>query len=227
MPTKINIVTPCSRPNNLGRIARSILRGLVNHGWPIEVRWWIVFDTNRLDQNKINEACLNISDGQYWVLSPTVLLNQSKGSAGHQHRNLVLDFLEKRNEDGWFYSVDDDNILHEKFYEVIRELKEDLTAVAVNQILKNGKPNCSPVNKQPLKAMPENMKTYFVDTAQVIFNLKKMKGVRFDESQYKADGMLIEELFEKEGGFAFIDKDLSYYNFLKCNETRTNKTTIG
>ena len=58
------------------------------------------------------------------------------------------------------------------------------------------------------------MKVYFVDTAQVVFNLEKIKGMRFDSDKYNADGFFIQNLFEKEGNFVFVDEDLSYYNFL-------------
>ena len=214
---KINVVTPCSRPENLNLVADSLLKmntWSIRKAGKFDVKWWIVFDMNRLGLGDVNKACLNILDDRYHPLSPITLLNQSEGSAGHQHRNLVLSILEETDEQGWFYSVDDDNIMHENFCEIIDELNEENAAVVVNQILKNGEPNRSPVDSRPLKASAENMKTYFVDTAQVIFNLEKIKGMRFDESLYNADGRFIEELFSGDD-FVFIDKDLSYYNFLR------------
>ena len=222
-PPRLNIVTPCSRPQNLPRIARSIIRGFVNHGWHGEmggtlgvlaVRWWVVFDMNSLSLNKVNQGCLSISDGRFSALNPTFLFNDKKGEAGHQHRNMVLEILEERNESGWYYNVDDDNILHEKFWEVGIELKRNSTAIAVNQVLRNGEPRFSPVVHVPLEAKPENMKLCFVDTAQVIFNLEKIKGRKFDSSRYDADGLFIESLFNDDDDFVFINKDLSYYNYL-------------
>ena len=232
---KLNIITPCSRPQNLEAIARSILRGFRKAGlsdfdyWipPVPVRWWIVFDMNCLDYEQVNKACLSVSNVEYCVVQPTFLFNKKTGEAGHQHRNLVLDILEEKNEKGWVYSVDDDNILHENFYRISDELNnkfdpvtnvtistDNISAIAVNQVFKNGKPNRSPVNGAPLKANAEHMKVYFVDTAQVVFNLEKIKGMRFDSDKYNADGFFIQNLFEKEGNFVFVDEDLSYYNFL-------------
>jgi len=215
---KLNIITPCSRPQNLELIARSILCGFIDKRLClVPVRWWIVFDMNCLDYEQVNKACLSVSSEKYCVTQPTFLFNEKTGEAGHQHRNLVLDILEEKNEKGWVYSVDDDNILHENFYKISDELNnksDNISAIAVNQVFKTGEPNRSPVNGVPLKASAENMKVYFVDTAQVIFNLEKIKGMRFNSDKYNADGFFIQTLFEKEGNFIFIDEDLSYYNFL-------------
>lgn len=211
MLQRIHIITPCSRPQNLLQIANSILS---QRGKLPFVRWWIVFDLNRVSFSQINEVSLNISDSKYGSIQPTFLFNKSEGQAGHQHRNLVLDCLSKEKEDGWFYNVDDDNILHEDFCEVVEELDKQPAAIVVNQILKNGAPNRSPINNKPLIACAENMKTYFVDTAQVIFNLKSIGELRFDEAKYNADGIFIQSLFEREGNFIFINKNLCYYNYL-------------
>jgi hypothetical protein len=219
---RLHVVTPCCRPDNLRTIGMSFA---AMNAWSVrkngqfDLKWWIVLDMNRLSVDDVNKVALDISNLPCCQhQTATILLNKSKGSAGHQHRNFVLDILEERNEKGWFYSVDDDNIIHENFHEVIEELKDGVTAVVVNQILKNGEPNRSPVdNTTPLIATPENMKVFFVDTGQAIFNLEKIKGMRFEQDKYNADGLFVEKLFNKEGNFAFINKDLSYYNYLEPN----------
>ena len=119
---RLNIITPCSRPENLERIAHSISRGFINHGWHgglyggsglMDVRWWIVFDKNCLELNDINKASVKILSKKYKKLFPIILINDTKGAAGHQHRNLVLDMLEEKGgSKDWIYNVDDDNILH-------------------------------------------------------------------------------------------------------------------
>jgi hypothetical protein len=225
LPTmnKINFITPCSRPENLNEIGHSILRGAVeplqNHFIPSnewKIRWWIVFDTNLLDADQINKASVEISDADFSLIQPTLLINGKSGSAGHQHRNLALDVLENREEKGWLYNIDDDNILHEDFHLVLKEgvLRGNMAAVIVNQVLKNGELNRSPVDGTELTAHPENMRVYRVDTAQAIFNLEKIKGRRFTEWKYNADGLFIESLFEEDGNFSFINKNLCYYNYL-------------
>jgi hypothetical protein len=130
----------------------------------------------------------------------------------------VLDILEEIGGEGWVYNIDDDNILHESFYKVWKSpvFDDEPAAIVVNQLLKNGEIRTGPTESgsAPLRACPENMKVYFVDTAQVVFNLKKIKGMRFNESRYNADGLFIGELFDKSNNFLFIDDGLCYYNYL-------------
>ena len=86
----------------------------------------------------------------------------------------------------------------------------------MDQLSKDGEIRIGPSesNYTPLKAREENMKVYFVDTAQVIFNFKKIKGMKFNESRYNADGLFIEDLFDSKGNFTFINEGLCYYNYL-------------
>ena len=86
---KIAIITPCSRPQNLEAIKRSI---------NIPCEWFIVYDTDEFVNNFSEE----------WIIE----LSTKGGIAGKKQVNLALDHL---TEEYWFYVLDDDNLLHPKF----------------------------------------------------------------------------------------------------------------
>lgn len=208
----IHIVTPCTRPENLERISESI--------WDLKKRrvcgvyWYVVFDTNKLSEYDMNHMMIQCNE---YSTNPMFLLNGHTGTAGHQHRNLVLRIIKERDyKGGWFYSVDDDNILHEDFHRIFTNFSiKDKAAVVFNQL----DPNTNKVRLGDggtyLYAKPEQMKVYHVDTAQVMFNLEYVNGMRYDEFAYNADGKFVEALYNKNKNFIFINENMCYYNYLK------------
>lgn len=100
----LNIITPCSRPQNLITISKSINIPKENY------RWIIVYDGDTLpDENLIPENC-------------EVFLHSDKQSvAGHSQRNFALDLI----ENGYIYFNDDDTTIHDKLWENIKDSTED------------------------------------------------------------------------------------------------------
>jgi len=90
----VYIVTPCSRPENLLQMKKSI---------PEECKWIVAYDDNcdtewMLD-DVINCTGLGIRDSKW----------------GNKIRNWVLDNYEFEDGD-WLYYLDDDNIIKEDWY---------------------------------------------------------------------------------------------------------------
>ena len=90
----LSIITPCSRPANLKRIAESIQFDKID-------RWYIVYDTSHrtyekqfLDNPKVSELECPV---KCW---------------GNPQRNLALGLI----TDGLVYYLDDDNIVHDAFW---------------------------------------------------------------------------------------------------------------
>jgi hypothetical protein len=100
----LNIITPCSRPENLHLISKSINIPKENY------RWIVVFDFDVLPEaSLIPDNC-------------EVFLHRNPYSiAGHSQRNFALDLISS----GYIYSNDDDTILHKDLWENIKDLNDD------------------------------------------------------------------------------------------------------
>jgi len=113
----LNIITPCSRPDNLLIIANSIDIPKENY------RWIIVFDSVTLPDSKlIPDNC------------EVYTYTDKKSIAGSSQRNFALELI----NDGYVYSNDDDTIIHPDLWENIKDLDNDF--ISFDQVWSNGKP---------------------------------------------------------------------------------------
>lgn len=106
----INIITPCSRPENLYTIYNSI-------NFP-NYRWIIVFD--------MNEVPSNIPKCEAYAIKV------SNSTSGNGQRNYALNLV----KDGYIYFNDDDTIIHSELWENIRNRNNDF--ISFKQANKNG-----------------------------------------------------------------------------------------
>jgi hypothetical protein len=111
---KINIITPCSRPENLEKISESINIPSENY------RWIVVFDSDHL--HSAPENC------------ESYFLKVDGSNVGNAQRNFAIDMI----DDGYVYFLDDDTILHPVLWENLKEY-EDKDMIVFSQIWKNGK----------------------------------------------------------------------------------------
>lgn len=95
----ITIITPCSRPENLMKLADSI---------SFPCRWIIVYDSlepiHLFNSSNIEEY------------------NIKGGVSGNLQRNFGI---ELSNLDDWLYFLDDDNLIHPDFYSAMLEIDSD------------------------------------------------------------------------------------------------------
>ena len=100
----LNIITPCSRPENLHKIAESINIPKDNY------RWIVVCDLDELPNAElIPKNC-------------EIYTHRNKESvAGHSQRNFALDMITQ----GYIYMQDDDTLMHPELWQNIKELTED------------------------------------------------------------------------------------------------------
>lgn len=98
----VNIITPCSRPENLEKIARSI-------NFP-KYRWIVVFDGPIPENRPAQAECYSV-------------INKNSIS-GNAQRNFALDLV----EDGWIYFNDDDTVIHPDLWDAIKDLDADFAS---------------------------------------------------------------------------------------------------
>lgn len=208
---RLNIVTPCSRPENLLAIQKSINSFCAqyknNFEWDIDCVWHIIFEQSKLDSIvdrtyiKYLKSRLDKNNQYYW--------NTSNGIAGHTHRNFILNKLS--GQTGWVYFNDDDNIIHKDFAEVSFN-QEDAAAIVFSQKTSDGQ--IRSYEGIQLLAAPENMKLRHIDTAQLVYNLYNIGSLMFDDRYYWADGLFSEEFYKRHKNVLFYKKLFCYYNFL-------------
>ena len=195
----INIITRCTRIDNLYKIKESIFTNQ-----KFIVKWFVIFDTSMIKSVDTDIIIMLQECGADFRF-----LTGQSGSLGYGLINKYLDEIDS----GWIYILDDDNILHEKFYESISDKmtsNTDIKAFVFGQ-----KVDGKDFTKLDIReAKPENMKLKSVDLAQFILSREIIGDCRF-ELRYDADGLFIENLYkEKSDNFLFIDEVISYYNYL-------------
>ena len=104
---QINIITRCTRVNNLVTVRDSIFNNIVKG---INIQWHIVFDTNVLKDIDA-EILAQIDD-----INTNLHFKKGDGWGLSQLNNLI------HSLDGWIYHLDDDNILHPDFYSELLHL---------------------------------------------------------------------------------------------------------
>jgi len=206
------IVTPCSRPENLLQIEKSIFESYFKNTNLIidtNFKWVIVYDKS------IGYPLTHVKSLEGKIPTNHVLSPNKNALAGHSHRNYFLKNYKSiisNPINDWVYFLDDDTILHENFFSVIfQNLHLDLTAILFNQLNADGTPR--------LYASNSSIKVGHIDMGQYIVNLNKIpENLKFDENDYCADGVFIEELFnqtENKQNFVVINEFISHYNKLR------------
>ena len=111
----LNIITPCSRPQNLKKISESINIPRENY------RWIVVFDFNVIPNNEyIPNNC------EYY------LHQNPQSTVGHAQRNFALDLI----NDGHIYFNDDDTVIYPDLWTNIKDLTNDF--ISFEQLSKDG-----------------------------------------------------------------------------------------
>lgn len=111
----LNIITPCSRPENLRHIEKSIL---IPRN---QFRWIIVFD---------NDVIPNV---YIPAIAEAYCYHQNGSTVGHAQRNFGLDLVRS----GLVYFNDDDTVIHPDLWNNIKD-KTDHDFISFAQANKNG-----------------------------------------------------------------------------------------
>lgn len=193
----IHILTRCSRPNNLLKVANSIPKAE-------DIVWHVIFDSTRLKDIDVDLLT------KLQEFSPRIYFEYSQGGdyLYPQMSRIIKDTIQS----GWIYSLDDDNILHENFYEKVKQhIGDSVDGIVFNQHVAGKDFTGLDVRY----AKPENMKVRHIDLAQFVLNRKVFDRIEF-EAGYDADGRFIEKVYESNpDGFIFIDEILAHYNYLQ------------
>ena len=195
MPS-LSIITPCSRPANLKRIAESIQFDKID-------RWYIVYDTSPLFSKGENTSQATMK--KQFLDNPKVSeLECPVKCWGNPQRNLALSLI----KDGLVYYLDDDNIVHESFW-------SELDSFDLDHLYSFDQYHC---NKQ-IVVKGGRLQEKFIDTAQYIVPRRLIGDLVWDmhDGGLGSDGRFTEILNRLHGSkHVYVPKVLSYYNFLRA-----------
>lgn len=163
---KITLITPCSRPENLHKVAASIDFTKVQ-------TWFIVHDARPGrggSPTRVFDPAEFPSVVELWCDAP--------GTAGHPARNMVLERVHK----GLVYFVDDDNAVHPRFWDLVDTFEP-------------GKIYSFDMEYRDGHVLRGNIaRVGHIDTAQVVFDAGLVGSLRFRADKYEADGLFFEAL---------------------------------
>ena len=190
---ELSIITPCYRVDNLKLLEKSIKFDQITH-------WYIVYDTTtipfvkRYNNPKITE------------------LEVKHKCCGAPQRNLGIEQIKS----GFVYMLDDDNIIHDNFWELFKQFKANkIYTFDQERCSKNNKTVLLPWNNYKPTILPgNNYKLYKIDTAQFIVPRHLIDNQRWNISRC-ADGIFIEELYRRHPDkFVYMNKVGCWWNKL-------------
>lgn len=185
---KITIITPCSRPENLLEINKSIDFEKIHE-------WIIVYDGNRINENLKKFSHPKIKEFIYKHERNDILW-------GHPQRNFALEQI--KDDDTFIYFLDDDNIIHPDFYKIIPILEKNKIYTFKQLVVSQNKLNIGDV-----------IAIGNIDTSQFLIYFPLCKGIKWC-LEYAADFHFINDCVQKNpNSHIFIDEIYAYYNYLR------------
>lgn len=183
----INIVTPCSRPENLIEMSKSI-------NIPDErYRWIVVFDAEAVPDIDLPKNVIALA------------VKDKDGISGNPQRNYAIDFIASNpiHKDEYLLFFDDDTILHPNFWESVKDCEEDI--VSWKQSWADG--------SHRLYAGEYSIGA--IDSGSFMVKRSIIGDLKWQKEKYDADGYFAEQIITKAKTNKEIDKYLSYYNYLR------------
>lgn len=185
----INIITPCSRPENLKAMSESINIPKVAY------RWIVVIDGAA---GKFN-VTLPRNAEVYYHRDP-------RSISGNAQRNYALGRIEPfekpRGFNSYVYFLDDDTLMHPDLYKAVRQLDNDFI-------------HFDQENPDGSRRIGGTVKVNHVDSGNVLIRRSLIGDIRWRSDLYHADGVFIERCFQKAKSPLYLPKSLSVYNALR------------
>jgi len=201
---KISVITRATRLQNLKTIKESVFNNVPTG---CEINWHIVFDTVNLKDIDAELLC-DLKDD-------LTTYHFEKGNAGGMLYPQCSTII-KKISDSWIYFLDDDNMIHEGFYEYVLKTSLENPDKKVHVVSQNvdGKDFTGLTYRQ---AAPEFTKVQGVDLAQYIVSSDAYNDYGYKYlPDYRADGILISAMHDEHPEwFTFTELTLSHYNYLQ------------
>jgi glycosyltransferase involved in cell wall biosynthesis len=204
----INVITRCTRVHNLEQIKENVFN---NENPDLTINWHVVFDTGVL------------KDIDAELLHHITIPPRSRGSIDiHYVRGFPGEMMYPqcskiaKNCEGWVYLLDDDNLIHEDFYQNIYQISTDKKHVDKKVIIVAQHVARKDFTGLEIReAKPEHTKYQHIDIAQMVLHSDIFDKYSFT-GDYAADGFFIEKVLkDNEKLFVWENTVLSHYNYLE------------
>ena len=181
----LNIITPCSRPENLHKIAESINIPTSNY------KWIVVHDADKLPN-------INLPDNATHIAQKV-----EHSVAGHGQRNIGFEQIDY-GRNNWIYFNDDDTTIHPNLWDSICELDQhDFLHFYQDDKDHN------------IRLCNDDVEVCRIDSHNFLFKTELLGSSRFIIGDYCADGHFATEIYQKAQNPLYIQKVLSTYNSLR------------
>ncbi len=204
---KLNIITPCSRPENLYKLEKSIFE----RKDLFLIDWFVCFDYSVNIDDKYIENLKKVKN------RPTFInwLRDTKSIAGNSQRNNCLDEImnDLNKYKGYCLFLDDDNIIHPDFWcEFVRDLEKHVLTSKAYVYAQDRRSDLG-IILNPKEIGVGFCKT---DSSQYVVHTDLIGETRWIKDKYESDGIFIEEIYNKhKDKFYLSDKVVSYRNALR------------
>jgi glycosyltransferase involved in cell wall biosynthesis len=128
--------------------------------------------------------------------------------SGNNYRNIGV----TKATGDWIYFLDDDNIVHPNFSDLLEYIDRDKDVIFFSQIFAN----------QKLRLMPITIDVGGIDTAMFLVKKSVMDNHKWEEGAYTADGILAKEL--SNYNCQYIYTPYCFYNYQQ--DTVFNESTV-
>lgn len=154
-----------------------------------DIKWWICLD----GKAKYNHYLWSQIDNKYFGDTYGLMCENNQSIAGNAQRNCILDHCKLK---GWCIFIDDDNLIHPKFYwEFNRLLLEHQSQFGYRgYVFAQDRREDLGVVLEPLEIGVGYKKT---DSSQYVVHSDIIGNTRWKIDDYNADGLFIEEIYNK------------------------------
>ena len=177
----ITIITPCCRQKNIPHLFDSIDFDKIH-------KWIIIYDTTNKKYDKLYDN------------SKIMEVECEGGISGNPQRNYGISLV----EDGYVYFLDDDNIIHPNFWNII-PLLDNTHFYTFDQLR----------NKHGTVLVGNNINVNHIDTAMYIVHKRHINSIKWICDKYNADGYFICDVHNNnKDAHRYINAICCYYNYL-------------